>query len=128
MGKAPYLRGSYPMPWLSEAFFMAQEGELYQAALDAGKVSADQVTTMGQGGGNVTESVGNVISIAGKFGLRREEMPMLLDIAKKCITDPWMTSGLNMNRWSPDIMRKKRLCGLSSVCSTPDILCRRDVK
>ncbi len=83
MGKAPYLRGSYPMPWLSEAFFMAQEGELYQAALDAGKVSADQVTTMGQGGGNVTESVGNVISIAGKFGLRREEMPMLLDIAKK---------------------------------------------
>ncbi|MBE0650314.1 MAG: 4-hydroxyphenylacetate decarboxylase large subunit [Bacteroidales bacterium] len=83
MGKAPFLRGSYPMPWLSEAFFMAQEGELYQAALDAGKVSADQVTTMGQGGGNVTESVGNVISIAGKFGLRKEEMPMLLDIAKK---------------------------------------------
>ncbi len=83
MGKAPYLRGSYPMPWLSEAFFMAQEGELYQAALDAGKVSADQVTTMGQGGGNVTESVGNVISIAGKFGLRKEGMPILLDIAKK---------------------------------------------
>lgn len=83
MGKAHYLRGSYPMPWLSEAFFMAQEDEMYQDALQAGKISADEVTTMGQGGGNVTRSVGNVISIAGKFGLRKEEMPILLHIAQK---------------------------------------------
>nr|NQU91864.1 4-hydroxyphenylacetate decarboxylase large subunit [Bacteroidota bacterium] len=83
MGKAQYLRGSYPLPWLSEAFFMAKEDELYTQALEAGKVSADQVTTMGQGGGNVTQSAGNVISIAGKFGLRKEEMPMLLKVAKK---------------------------------------------
>lgn len=83
MGKANYLRGSYPMPWLSEAFFLAKEDEMYQEALDAGKVSADEVTTMGQGGGNVTKSIGNVMSIAGKFGMRKEEMPMLLKIAKK---------------------------------------------
>ena len=83
MGKAHYLRGSYPMPWLSEAFFMAQEDEMYKEALEAGKVSADKVTTMGQGGGNVTRSMGNVISLAGKFGLRKEEMPILLHIAKK---------------------------------------------
>ena len=83
MGKTPHLRGSYPMPWLSEAFFMAQEDEMYKDALEAGKVSADKVTTMGQGGGNVTQSVGNVISLAGKFGLRKEEMPILLHIAKK---------------------------------------------
>ena len=83
MGKAKYLRGSFPLPWLSEAFFMAQEDELYTQALEAGKVSADQVTTMGQGGGNVTQSAGNVISLAGKFGLRKEEMPMLLKVAKK---------------------------------------------
>lgn len=60
IGKAHYLRGSYPMPWLSEAFFMAQEDEMYKDALEAGKVSADKVTTIGQGGGNVTQSVGNV--------------------------------------------------------------------
>ena len=30
MGKANYLRGSYPMPWLSEAFFLAKEDELYK--------------------------------------------------------------------------------------------------
>ena len=83
MGKANYLRGSYPMPWLSEAFFLAKEDELYKEAQKAGKVSADEVTTMGQGGGNVTKSIGNVISLAGKFGLRKEEMPVLLKTAKK---------------------------------------------
>jgi 4-hydroxyphenylacetate decarboxylase large subunit len=83
MGKTPYLRGSYPMPWLSEAFFMAQEDEIYKEAQKAGKVSADEVTTMGQGGGNVTKSAGNILSIAGKFGLRKEEMPILINIAKR---------------------------------------------
>ena len=83
MRKANYLRGSYPMPWLSEAFFLAKEDELYKEAQKSGKNSADEVTTMGQGGGNVTRSAGNVISIAGKFGLRKEEMPVLLRTAKK---------------------------------------------
>lgn len=83
MRKANYLRGSYPMPWLSEAFFLAKEDELYKEAQKSGKNSADEVTTMGQGGGNVTKSVGNVISIAGKFGFRKEEMPVLLKTAKK---------------------------------------------
>ncbi len=83
MRKASYLRGSYPMPWLSEAFFLAKEDELYQEAQKSGKNSADEVTTMGQGGGNVTKSAGNVISIAGKFGLRKAEMPILLNIAKR---------------------------------------------
>jgi len=83
MGKTSYLRGSYPMPWLSEAYFMDAEDEMYKEALESGKLSSDQVSTMGKGGGNVTESVGNVISIAGKFGLRKEEMPILLEVAKK---------------------------------------------
>ncbi len=83
MRKASYLRGSYPMPWLSEAFFLSKEDDLYKEAQKAGKASADEVTTMGQGGGNVTESIGNVISIAGKFGLRKEEMPILIKTAKR---------------------------------------------
>ncbi|MCF8398021.1 MAG: hypothetical protein K9G58_07640 [Bacteroidales bacterium] len=83
MRKASYLRGSYPMPWLSEAFFLAKEDELYKEAAKSGKTSADEATTMGKGGGNVTESTGNVISIAGKFGLRKEEMPILIRTAKK---------------------------------------------
>jgi 4-hydroxyphenylacetate decarboxylase large subunit len=83
MRKANYLRGSYPMPWLSEAFFLSKEDDLYKEAKKAGKASADEATTMGKGGGNVTESIGNVISIAGKFGLRKEEMPILIKTAKK---------------------------------------------
>lgn len=82
MGKTHYLRGSYPMPWLSGSYFMSREDEMYQEALEAGKLSADQVTKWGRGGGNVTESVGKVISIAGKFGLRREELPVLIRTAK----------------------------------------------
>jgi len=83
MGKASFLRGSFPMPWLSEAFFMAAEDKLYKEAQESGKLTADTFTTMGKGGGNVTKSVGNVISIAGKFGLRVEEMPALIETAKK---------------------------------------------
>jgi 4-hydroxyphenylacetate decarboxylase large subunit len=83
MRKVNYLRGSYPMPWLSEAFFLSKEDDLFKEAQKAGKASADEVTTMGQGGGNVTKSIGNIISIAGKFGLRKEEMPILIKTAKK---------------------------------------------
>lgn len=83
MGKAAYLRGSYPMPWLSEAFFMAAEDQMYREAQESGKLTADTFTTMGKGGGNVTKSIGKVISIAGKFGLRVEEMPVMLEVAKK---------------------------------------------
>jgi 4-hydroxyphenylacetate decarboxylase large subunit len=83
MGKAAYLRGSYPMPWLSEAFFMASEDALYKEALESGKLTADSFTTVGKGGGNVIKSSGNVISIAGKFGLRKEELPILMEVAKK---------------------------------------------
>lgn len=83
MGKSRYLRGSYPMPWLSESYYMATGDKMYQEALKAGKLSADTVTKWGKGGGNVTESVGNVLSIAGKFGLRKEELPILLETARR---------------------------------------------
>jgi 4-hydroxyphenylacetate decarboxylase large subunit len=83
MSKASYLRGSFPMPWLSESFFMAAEDKLYKDAVEAGKLTADQFTTIGKGGGNVTQSAGRVISIAGKFGIRVEEMPALIEVAKK---------------------------------------------
>jgi 4-hydroxyphenylacetate decarboxylase large subunit len=82
MGKAHYYRGSFPMPWLSEGYYMAKEDELYRAALDRGSASADEVSQFGAGGGNVTRSFGNVVSIAGKFGIRREEVPALLQVAR----------------------------------------------
>ncbi|HNY06936.1 MAG TPA: pyruvate formate lyase family protein, partial [Bacteroidales bacterium] len=109
MRKATYLRGSYPMPWLSEAFFLAKEDDLYKEAQKAGKVSADEVTTMGQGGGNVTKSIGNVISIAGKFGLRKEEMPALLKIAKKWFNKSVDDVGHRYEQLVPDYQTKEEI-------------------
>ena len=85
MGKTNYNRGSFPMPWLSEGFYMAKEDELYKAALDRGSASADEVSKFGGGGGNVTKDFGNVMSIAGKFGIRKEEMPSLLKVARSWV-------------------------------------------
>lgn len=82
MGKAHYYRGSFPMPWLSEGYYMAKEDELYQAALNKGSASADEVSRFGAGGGNVTASFGPVVSIAGKFGMRQEEVPAMLHTAR----------------------------------------------
>jgi len=109
MRKANYLRGSYPMPWLSEAFFLAKEDELYKEAQKAGKVSADEVTTMGQGGGNVTKSIGSVISIAGKFGLRKEEMPVLLKIAKKWFNKSVDDIGHRYEQFVPNYQTKEEI-------------------
>jgi 4-hydroxyphenylacetate decarboxylase large subunit len=81
MGKSNYLRGSFPMPWLSESFYMSTEDKMYQDALEAGMVSADTVTKWGKGGGNVTESIGNILSISGKFGMRQDERKILVKLA-----------------------------------------------
>jgi 4-hydroxyphenylacetate decarboxylase large subunit len=82
MGKTRHYRGSFPMPWLSEGYYMAAEDELYQDALARGSTSADEVSRFGTGGGNVTESFGSVVSIAGKFGIRKEEVPAMLRVAR----------------------------------------------
>ncbi len=82
MGKTQHYRGSFPMPWLSEGYYMAAEDQLYQDALARGSTSADEVSRFGTGGGNVTESFGPVVSIAGKFGIRKEEVPAMLHVAR----------------------------------------------
>jgi 4-hydroxyphenylacetate decarboxylase large subunit len=82
MQRAAYYRGSFPMPWLSESYYMAKEDELYQEALKRGSTSVDEHSKFGTGGGNVTKGFGKVVSIAGKFGMRQEEVPALLKLAR----------------------------------------------
>jgi len=82
MQKAAFYRGSFPMPWLSEGYYMAREDEFYQEAMKRGAVSVDEHSRFGSGGGNVTRSFGRVVSIAGKFGMRQEEVPMMLKLAR----------------------------------------------
>lgn len=81
MGRANYYRGSFPMPWLSEGYYMAKEDELHKVAMATGGASADELSKFGTGGGNVTKSFGPVVSLAGKFGMRAEEIPATLRIA-----------------------------------------------
>ncbi|MFH1453129.1 MAG: 4-hydroxyphenylacetate decarboxylase large subunit [Armatimonadota bacterium] len=82
MQKCAYYRGSFPMPYLSESYYMAKEDEFYKDALKRGSASADEHSKFGSGGGNVTKSFGKVVSIAGKFGMRTEEVPALLKLAR----------------------------------------------
>ncbi len=85
MQKTRNYRGSFPMPWLSEGFFVAKEDELYREAMERGSESAGELSKFGSGGGNVTQSFGNVVSIAGKFGIRKEEVPSLVRLAKEWV-------------------------------------------
>ena len=82
MHKARFFRGSFPMPWLSEGFYLAKEDEFYKEAMERGALSVDLHSKFGQGGGNVTKSFDKVISIAGKFGMRQKEIPALLKLAR----------------------------------------------
>ncbi len=51
-GKTFYYRGSFPMPNLSNTFFLAKGDELAQAAAQRGGSAAGDESTFGAGGGN----------------------------------------------------------------------------
>jgi 4-hydroxyphenylacetate decarboxylase large subunit len=109
MHKAPFFRGSFPMPWLSEGYYMAKEDELYQDALKRGSASADEHSKFGTGGGNVTKSFGKVVSLAGKFGMRQEEVPGLLNLAKKWVGRSVDDLGHKYEQMVPDYEVKEAL-------------------
>ena len=79
-GKTSFLRGGFPMPWLTNSFYLAKEDELKNQARGAGSV-IDDMAQLGTGGGNVVKTVGKVVSLAGKFGIRSEEVPVLTRLA-----------------------------------------------
>ncbi len=81
-GKTSFLRGGFPMPWLTNSFYLAKEAELKSLA-DSGSVVIDELAQLGRGGGNVVKSVGKVVSLAGKFGIRAEEVPVLTKLARE---------------------------------------------
>ena len=109
MRKASFFRGSFPMPWLSEGYYMAKEDELYQDALKRGSASADEHSTFGTGGGNVTKSFGKVVSIASKFGMRQEEVPGLLKVARKWVGKSVDDLGHKYEQMVPDYEVKEAL-------------------
>lgn len=82
MQKTKNFRGAFPYPWVTASFFN-KVAENLMAEVDApAECEADMVSQVGAGGGNVGKSYGNVISIAKKFGCRKEDIPILVKISK----------------------------------------------
>ena len=84
MNKTKNVRGAFPFPWVCASFFNAQAEALMNEVDAPAESEADAVSVVGDGGGNVTESYGSVISLAKKFGMRKEEIPVLVKVSK-----PW---------------------------------------
>ncbi len=82
MNKTRNVRGAFPYPWVTASFFNAQAEALLAEAAAPAESEADSVSIVGAGGGNVTKSYGNIISIAKKFGIRKEEIPALVEVSK----------------------------------------------
>lgn len=84
MNKTRNVRGAFPFPWVTASFFNAQAEALMNEVDAPPESEADSVSIVGAGGGNVTKSYGNIISIAKKFGMRKEDIPVLIKCSK-----PW---------------------------------------
>jgi 4-hydroxyphenylacetate decarboxylase large subunit len=82
MQKTRYVRGAFIMPWTSNRFPLSIEERMKHEAAEAINMPLEKVTVLAKGGGNVTESAGNVISISGRFGNRIEESPILLELCR----------------------------------------------
>jgi 4-hydroxyphenylacetate decarboxylase large subunit len=107
-GKSKYLRGGYPMPWLTNSFYLAKEDELKKAA-DSGTATIDELAKLGTGGGNVIKNVGKIVSLAGKFGIRSEEVPVLTKLAREWVGKSVEDLGLHYETMMPDYQFKTDL-------------------
>ena len=84
MNKTKNVRGAFPFPWVTASFFNAQAEALMNEVDAPAESEADAVSQVGAGGGNVTESYGEIICLAKKFGMRKEDIPVLVKVSK-----PW---------------------------------------
>lgn len=84
MQKTKNVRGAFPFPWVTASFFNAAAEALMNEVDAPAESEADAVSIVGAGGGNVTQSYGNIISLAKKFGMRKEDIPVLVKTSQ-----PW---------------------------------------
>jgi len=109
--KTGYLRGTFPMPWLIQSFFVSKSSELFEKykSDSSSRQAVDQAAELGLGGGNVTADLPGVISLAGKFGLRASEVPMLNKITEYWSGKTIEEIGEKHSRWVPDFEVKNNL-------------------
>jgi len=106
MNKTKNWRGAFPFPWVDASFFNAAAEALMNEVDAPPEAAADAVSIVGAGGGNVTQSYGNVVSIAKKFGMRKEEIPCLVKVSKywdngsvESVSDRYSKLVPEFNKW-----------------------------
>lgn len=109
--KTGYLRGTFPMPWLIQSFFVSKGSELYEKYKtdSSSRNAVDAAAELGLGGGNVTRDMPGVISLAGKFGLRADEVPALNKITAYWSGKTVEEVGERHSKWVPDFAVKNNL-------------------
>ncbi len=109
--KTGYLRGTFPMPWLIQSFFVSKSSELYNKYKEDSSSSreVDAKAQLGTGGGNVTHDLPGVISLAGKFGLRAAEVPALNKITEYWSGKTIEEIGERHSKWVPEFETKNNL-------------------
>ena len=109
--KTGYLRGTFPMPWLIQSFFVSKSSELYNKYKEDSNASGevDKMARIGTGGGNVTSDMPGVISLAGKFGLRTNEVPTLNKITEYWSGKTVEEIGERHSKWVPEFDTKNDL-------------------
>ncbi len=113
--KTHYQRGSFPMPWLSQSYYMEQEDALFYDAIKCGSACSGEHPRLGDGGGNVTKSFDHVVSISGKFGMRMEEIPALLKLARLWVGKSVEDLGHHYEMMVPNYATKEKIMR-SLVC------------
>lgn len=82
MQRNKYVRGASIVPWTANRFPLNFEERAKTDANKASNMELEKITILAKGGGVVSESTKDVLSISGRFGQRMEEYPMLLDICR----------------------------------------------
>lgn len=93
------------MPWLTNSFYLAKEDEFKEQAKNTSAV-IDEMAQLGTGGGNVVKNNGKIISLAGKFGIRAEEVPVMTKLAHEWKGKSVEDLGLHYERLMPDFKMK----------------------
>lgn len=77
MGKSRYIRGASLAMFTNNRIVDTLEDDFKKVAEHAEEANLEAVCFSATGGGNVTESTGQVLSIANSYGLRVEEFPVV---------------------------------------------------
>ena len=82
MSRNKYVRGASITPWTANEFPLSDEERAEQDKKIASNKALEEITILATGGGVVSESTPQVLSMARRYGLRAEEHAALIEICR----------------------------------------------